>query len=284
MVRAEKRGGKLAAPPDILAGRDLRTLWSRQETGEIGNKRTVSEYDGPKEGRATHRAQALAAAAIRYAPTQTLTRRKPQEETGAALHRRLGLGAMQHPGKTKIARKVTRLQRKSAEGRGGLSGLKSSERTPSAAPAALPPLVVQATPDLDTGVVVDLTESLLASQSDLGPYWGRGLSRKTDRTVLVDLAMEGDTSEGESTVDRSIPQVDPEDNGYDSFDSEDMNNGFRRYKERNLAAWLGTRIPWEGWTHEAIHTMIDGAYMIDLYSWLPGRRRWGDSRRGPGRT
>ena len=51
-VRAEKRGGKLAAPPDIPAGRDLRTLWSCQPTGEVGYKRTVSEYDGPEEGRA----------------------------------------------------------------------------------------------------------------------------------------------------------------------------------------------------------------------------------------
>ena len=35
-VRAEKRGGKLAAPPNIPAGRDLRTLWPRQAIGEVG--------------------------------------------------------------------------------------------------------------------------------------------------------------------------------------------------------------------------------------------------------
>ena len=56
VVRAEKRGCKLAAPPDIPAGRDLRT---RQATGKVGYKRTVSEYDGPEEGRAAHRTQAL---------------------------------------------------------------------------------------------------------------------------------------------------------------------------------------------------------------------------------
>ena len=92
-VRAEKRGGKLAAPPDIPAGRDLRTLWPRQATREVGYRRTVSKYDGPEEGRAAHRTQALEAAARRYVPTETLTTRKPLEENGALLHRWLGLGA-----------------------------------------------------------------------------------------------------------------------------------------------------------------------------------------------
>ena len=76
-VRAEKRGGKLAVPPDIPTGRDL---WPRQSTGEVGYKRTVSEYDGPEKGRAVHRAQALEAAAKRYVPTETITTRKPLEE------------------------------------------------------------------------------------------------------------------------------------------------------------------------------------------------------------
>lgn len=57
--------------------------------------------------------------------------------------------------------------------------------------------------------------------------------------MLVDVALEGDSSEGESTDDRWIPQVEVEDRGYDSCDSEDMNTGFRRYKKHNLAAWLG---------------------------------------------
>ena len=74
-VRAEKRRGKLAAPPDIPAGRDIRTLWPRQTTGELGYRRTVSEYDGPEEGRAAHRIQALETAARGYVPTETLTRR-----------------------------------------------------------------------------------------------------------------------------------------------------------------------------------------------------------------
>ena len=30
--------------------------------------------------------------------------------------------------------------------------------------------------------------------------------------------------------------------------------------------------------------MKSKAHIIDLYSWLPGRRGWGDARRGPGRT
>ena len=80
------------APPDIPAGRDLRTLWRRQDSREVGYKRTVSEYDGP-EGRAAHRAQALAAVARRYVPTETLTKKKPPEEDGHALQRWLSLGA-----------------------------------------------------------------------------------------------------------------------------------------------------------------------------------------------
>ena len=68
-VRAEKRGGKLAALPDIPAGKDLRTLWPRQDSREVGYRRTVSEYDGPEEGRAAHKAQELASAAKRYVPT-----------------------------------------------------------------------------------------------------------------------------------------------------------------------------------------------------------------------
>ena len=71
-VQAEKRGGKVAAPPDIPAGRDLRTFWTRQDSGEVGCKRTVSEYDGPEERRAAYRAQALVAVAPRrYLPTDT---------------------------------------------------------------------------------------------------------------------------------------------------------------------------------------------------------------------
>ena len=93
-VRAEKRVGKLAAPPDIPSGRDLRTLWPCHATGEVGYRRTVSEYDGPEEGRAAHRTQALEAAS-RYVPTETLTTRKSPEENGALLHRWLGLGATQ---------------------------------------------------------------------------------------------------------------------------------------------------------------------------------------------
>ena len=85
--------GQASGPPDIPTGRDLRTLWLRQSTGEVGYKRTVSEYNGPEEGRAVHRAQALEAAAKRYVPTETITTRKPSEENGAALHRWLGLGA-----------------------------------------------------------------------------------------------------------------------------------------------------------------------------------------------
>ena len=33
-----------------------------------------------------------------------------------------------------------------------------------------------------------------------------------------------------------------------------------------------------------MRTMVDRAHIIDLYSWLPRCRRWGDARRGPGRT
>ena len=92
-------------------------------------------------------------------------------------------------------------------------------------------------------ILVDLSESLLASQSALGSYWDRGVRRKRDRPELVDICQEEDSSEGESSDDRSILQVGTEDKCYDSCDSEDMNTGFRRYKECNLADWLGTRLP-----------------------------------------
>ena len=48
--------------------------------------------------------------------------------------------------------------------------------------------------------VEDLSESLLASQSGLGPYWGRGVSRKRDRAGLVDLSMDEESSKGPGGV------------------------------------------------------------------------------------
>ena len=90
-VQAEKRGGKVAAPPDILAGRDLRTFWTRQDSGEVGCKRTVSECDGPEERRAAYRAQALVAVAPRrYLPTETLTKKKPPEVFRLGAHAQPG--------------------------------------------------------------------------------------------------------------------------------------------------------------------------------------------------
>ena len=50
---------------------------------------------------------------------------------------------------------------------------------------------------VDEPILVDLSESLLASQSNLGPYWGRSVSRKRDRPELVDLCQEEDSGEEE---------------------------------------------------------------------------------------
>ena len=50
---------------------------------------------------------------------------------------------------------------------------------------------------VDEPIFVDLSESLLASQSALGPYWDRSVSRKRDRPELVDLRQEEDTSDEE---------------------------------------------------------------------------------------
>ena len=72
------------------------------------------------------------------------------------------------------------------------------------------------------------------------------------------------------------------DRGYDSCDSEDLDSGFVRYRERNLADWLGLRKPWPGWKLEAIMSMR--AHQVDFSSWVSGRRKWGIERRGPGRT
>ena len=158
---------------------------------------------------------------------------------------------------------------------GGMPGT-----SPVAPPLPQPPLVAVEL------IAVDLSESLLASQSALGPYRSRGGSRKRDRQ-LVELSQEVDSSGKGRTELSEISghtALQADDRGYDSCDSEDMNIRFRRYKERNLADWLGTRLPWEGWTYDATCAMTSTAHKIDLYSWLPGRRRWGDARRGPGRT
>ena len=165
-VRAEKRGGKLAAPPAIPAGRDLRTLWPRQATGEAGYRRTVSEYDGPEEGRAAYRTQALEAAARRYVPTETLTTRKPLDENGALLHRWLGLGATQASAGT-LPRSASRQRRK----RPGKKGLITEFLTPARVTTSTSE--VEATSPNASKVaypiLVDLSDSLLASQSALGP-------------------------------------------------------------------------------------------------------------------
>ena len=138
-------------------------------------------------------------------------------------------------------------------------------------------------PMVDEPILVDLSESLLASQSALGPYWGRGVRRKRDRPEPVDLCQEEDSSEKEPELGRQAPTPAPQvDHGYDSCDSEDLDSGFVRYREQNLADWLGLRPPWPGWKLEAISTMR--AYQVDFFSWVSGRRRWADERRGPGRT
>ena len=133
-------------------------------------------------------------------------------------------------------------------------------------------------------ILVDLSDSLLASQSALGPYWGRGVSRKRDRPEQMDLCQEEDSSEEEQPElgRQATTPAPPVDHGYDSCDSEDLDSGFVRYREQCLADWLGLRMPWPGWKLEAISTMR--AFQVDFYSWVSGRRRWADERRGPGRT
>ena len=82
----------------------------------------------------------------------------------------------------------------------------------------------------------------------------------------MDLCQEGDSSgKGRTEISGyTVPQEHSDDRGYDSCDSEDMNTGFRRYKESNLADWLGMRLPWEGWTYEATCAMTSTAHKIDL--------------------
>lgn len=104
-----------------------------QDAREVGYKRTVGEYNGPEAGRAADKAQALAAAARRYVPTETLTRRKPPEDMSV----------------------------------------------------------------LEPSLLVDLSESLVASQSDPGPYWQWAVSRKRVHMVLVDLCLNTGSSEEE---------------------------------------------------------------------------------------
>ena len=76
---------------------------------------------------------------------------------------------------------------------------------------------------------VDLSESLAASQSELGPYWQRGVSRKRARLEVVDLATGEDTSE-EGSLGSEPPATLTlhADRGYDTCDSEDLDTGFVR--------------------------------------------------------
>ena len=105
-------------------------------------------------------------------------------------------------------------------------------------------------------------------QSNLRPYWGRGVSLKRDRPELVNLCLGKDISEGERSEMNRVPTtlVQPDDRGYDSCDSEDLDSGFLRYRESNLATWLGKRLPWAGWRLEAMLTMR--APIISASSWL----------------
>lgn len=59
--------------------------------------------------------------------------------------------------------------------------------------------------------------------------------------MRVDPFLEDESSEEE--LERS--QVAPlsQDPGYDSCGSEDLDSGFQRYREINLASWLGLRLP-----------------------------------------
>ena len=64
----------------------------------------------------------------------------------------------------------------------------------------------------------------------------------------MNLSMDDESSEGEleeSQVLASPMQMG--NRGYDSCDNEDMESGFLRYRENNLATWLGLRLPWAGW-------------------------------------
>ena len=45
--------------------------------------------------------------------------------------------------------------------------------------------------------LVDLSKSLLASHSDLGPYWGRGVSRKRNMPEMVDPRLGWGQQRGE---------------------------------------------------------------------------------------
>ena len=83
-ISAEKQspanGSGAQRPSDALA-----------PSGHRGNRLQAHnrKYDGSEE-RVADRAQALAAAARKYSPTETLTCMIPLEENVAALHRRLG--------------------------------------------------------------------------------------------------------------------------------------------------------------------------------------------------
>ena len=112
---------------------------------------------------------------------------------GAALHRWLGLGATQRSGTAATRRRVSRAEEGYSRARPD-HGIPGTRHRPHLRP---PPPPLLGPPDLGPSLTVDLSESLLAFQSDLGPYWGRGVSRKRDRPMLVDLCLDEESSEDE---------------------------------------------------------------------------------------
>ena len=111
------------------------------------------------------------------------------------------------------------------------------------------------------------------SPFDLGPYWARCVSRKRVRLVVADLALEEDSSEEEPTVFQVPVTL-----GYHSCDTDDLNNGFIRYRERNLSE---RQVP-GGLRLEAILTIQ--AYKVDFSSCVSGRRYCDVERRDSDRS
>ena len=73
--------------------------------------------------------------------------------------------------------------------------------------------------------------------------------------MLTDLCQDEGSSEEELAGDVLPAQpAQPADTGYDSYDSENIDTGFVRHRESNLANWLGLRLPWAGLRLETIRT------------------------------
>ena len=178
-VRAERRGGKLAAPRTSRRVGTSGHFGCASPQGRLGTSaRSASIMVRRRDGRCTeprpwrqqrkdmYQRRRLQHGSLRRRTGRPCTdgsgwgplRRLPQASAGVLAHRASG-PRKKRPAKRALITEFLRPARAS-------TGTSEVVSTPPLAPMG------------DEPILVDLSESLLALQSALGPYWGRGVSRK----------------------------------------------------------------------------------------------------------